>query len=397
MPPKKILFLNLTAFSSTGGIEKFNRAFLKALSDLQREGQVSADSCSAYDDKVDTKYFPANSYKCFNGSKLGFAFWVLLNAHKYHTIILSHINLSSVAWIVKAFSPSKKILLVVHGIEVWRKLSKIQQKILQKADKILAVSAFTRQKLVEIHGINAGKITVFHNTIDPYFIYPHNFNKPQYLLDRYKLDAKDAVIFTLTRLSSTEKNKGYDSIIKVVSYLKKSYPGIKYILAGKYDESEKKRIDGFKQTNAVTERVLLTGFVKEEEVTDHYLLADVFILPSRKEGFGIVFIEAMACGLAVIGGNKDGSVDALKRGELGLLVDPDNETEILQALEKCLAGNGVVSGRKELQQKVYETFGFETFKQNLRKVLVPLSVMLGAVMLNSFQHLIHFRILASTT
>jgi hypothetical protein len=58
MPLKKILFLNLTAFSSTGGIEKFNRAFLKALSDIQNEGEIVADACSAYDYKVDTKYFP---------------------------------------------------------------------------------------------------------------------------------------------------------------------------------------------------------------------------------------------------------------------------------------------------------------------------------------------------
>jgi glycosyltransferase involved in cell wall biosynthesis len=98
----------------------------------------------------------------------------------------------------------------------------------------------------------------------------------------------------------------------------------------------------------------------------------------------------MACGLPVIAGNKDGSVDALKNGELGLLVDPENETEILQALEKSLNYNRNledISFKKELQQKVYETFAFETFKQNLKRVLVPLTVMHGAVMLNLFQHL----------
>ena len=118
--------------------------------------------------------------------------------------------------------------------------------------------------------------------------------------------------------------------------------------------------------------MILTGFVHDEEVADHYLLADVFILPSLKEGFGIVFIEAMACGLPVVAGNKDGSVDALKNGELGTLVDPGNEAEILQALKSCLSGavkNKGGQARKELQQKVYETFGFDTFKQNLQKAL----------------------------
>lgn len=366
----KVLFLNLTAFSHTGGIEKFNRAFLKALSDIQKEGKLAAEAVSAYDNKSDTKYFPQEKYKGFNGKKLYFAFHVILRAHKYHTIILSHIHLSSIAWIVKILFPSKQIILIAHGIEVWKKLSKAQRIILQKADKILAVSAFTRQKLVEIHGIDAGKITVFHNTIDPYFIYPSSFDKPKYLSDRYKLEPIDAVVFTLTRLSATETNKGYDNIIRAISQMKTTFPGLKYVLAGKYDESEKKRLESFSETNKVTGSVILTGFVKEEEVTDHYLLADAFILPSRKEGFGIVFIEAMACGLVVIAGNKDGSVDALKNGELGCLVDPESETEILQALQKCLIDNDRdVSAKKELQRKVVEAFGFEMFKQNLRKVL----------------------------
>ncbi len=369
----RILFLNLTAFSCTGGIEKFNRAFLKALSDLQKEGRIVAEACSAYDNNADNKYFRQDKYKGFNGKRFAFALHVLLNAHKYDTIILSHIHLSSIALIVKTFSPSKKIILIAHGIEVWRKLSIVQKEMLRKSDKILAVSAFTKQKLMEVHGIDAGKITVFHNTIDPYFIYPDHFNKRQYLLNRYGLEPKDRVIFTLTRLSATEKNKGYDYIIKAVSQLKKSFPGVKYILAGKYDESEKKRLEALKEINKVTDDVLITGFVREEELTDHYLLSDVFVLPSRKEGFGIVFIEAMACGLPVIAGNKDGSGDALKKGELGLLVDPDDENEILHALEKCLNGDSNhrdVSAKKELQQKVYQAFGFETFKQNLRKVLV---------------------------
>ena len=106
---------------------------------------------------------------------------------------------------------------------------------------------------------------------------------------------------------------------------------------------------------------------------DHFLLADVFIMPSRKEGFGIVFIEAMACGLPVIAGNKDGSCDALQNGALGSLIDPDNEAEILNALQQTFQKNGQLSNPKSkarLQQKVKETFGFETYKHNLEKLLV---------------------------
>jgi phosphatidyl-myo-inositol dimannoside synthase len=61
-------------------------------------------------------------------------------------------------------------------------------------------------------------------------------------------------------------------------------------------------------------------------------MADVFVMPSTGEGFGIAFLEAMAAGVRVIGGNKDGSVDPLADGALGTLVDPDNECELTQAI-----------------------------------------------------------------
>ncbi|WP_018611022.1 glycosyltransferase family 4 protein [Segetibacter koreensis] len=372
MPVKKILFLNLTAFSLTGGIEKFSRAFLKALSDLAGEGLLTADACSAFDSKADTKFFQPDNYKGFNGQRFRFALYVLLNVYKYDTVVLSHIHLSSIAWIAKKLFPTKRIILVAHGIEVWGKLSTVQKSLLQKADTILAVSTFTKQKIVDVHGIHPDKICIFSNTIDPYFAYPAVFEKPLYLVERYGIQPNEPVIFTLTRLSHSEKHKGYDLIMKVIPRLKQHFPEVKYILSGKYDTVEKQRLEALKEENQLHQNLLLTGFIEEKEIVDHFLLADVFIMPSRKEGFGIVFIEAMACGLPVIAGNKDGSVDALQQGELGQLVDPGDETAILQALEKCLAGrNDVINGRakKELQQRVLQAFGFETYKQNLKKVL----------------------------
>ena len=372
-PAKKILFLNLKAFSITGGIEKFNRAFLKALSDLEKEGTVVADAWSLYDDTCDEKYFEPRYYQCFEGKKVQFILKVWKSAFRYDTVILAHINLSLAGLVLKNIFPRKEIILNTHGIEIWGPLRGIKKALLQKADRILAVSTFTKKTITDVHQIHPGKIMVFHNTIDPYFVLPKAFEKPPYLLDRYGLQLQNQVIFTLTRLSYSEKYKGYDKVMQIIPSLKRRFADVKYILAGKPDVREKKRLTDLKEINDIKDEVLLTGFVKDEEVTDHYLLADVFILPSRKEGFGIVFIEAMACGVPVIGGSKDGTADALQQGELGCLIDPDNQTEILEALGNILsvkdkiAENGI---KKELQQKVMHAFGFEVFKQNLRKVLV---------------------------
>jgi phosphatidylinositol alpha-1,6-mannosyltransferase len=370
---KKILFLSLSAFHFTGGIEKFNRAFLKALSDLEKEGKLQADSLSAYDRMPDCRYFNPQNYRGFKGNRVRFVINAWKIALNYDTIILGHINLSLVGWGIKKMFPNKTILLVAHGIEVWEKRKGVKKFILQNADLVLAVSTYTKNTIINVHQIPASRIRVFHNTIDPYFSYPARFEKPQYLMNRYGISKNDPVIFTLTRLSASEKYKGYDRVMQILPSLKKTQQNIKYVLGGHADEKESKRLDELKQINNLLETVVLTGFIDDKEVVDHFLLADVFVMPSRKEGFGIVFIEAMGCGLQVIGGNKDGSADAMQQGLLGQLVDPDSEADIVSAIEHSIVKNkknNRQDNRKELQEKVKKTFGFEVYRENLEKLLL---------------------------
>jgi glycosyltransferase involved in cell wall biosynthesis len=118
--------------------------------------------------------------------------------------------------------------------------------------------------------------------------------------------------------------------------------------------------------------VTLTGFVPDEELVDHYNLCDVFAMPSKGEGFGIVYLEALACGKPTLGGNKDGAIDALCQGELGILVDPDDPNAIAQSLIQILQGthpHPILYQPEVLRQKVIETFGFERFKQTLARLM----------------------------
>ena len=89
-------------------------------------------------------------------------------------------------------------------------------------------------------------------------------------------------------------------------------------------------------------------------------------MPSKKEGFGIIFIEAMYYGLPVIAGKADGSVDALRNGQLGLLVDPEDQQEIDKALAKVL---GNLSSFVPDKVRVMQEFGYDSYKHNLKKIL----------------------------
>lgn len=366
---KKVLFLYLKAFSFTGGIEKFNCSFLKALHELSVEGYVDASANSMYDTEVNEQYFAKKRFKGFGGSRLFFVLHTIYHALKNDVLILGHINLAVVGILVKKLKPNIQLVLVAHGIEVWETQTGFKQQLLHQADMILAVSSFTKAKITEHNPmVKDERIKVFPNTIDSYFDLPKDFNRPAYLMSRYGISTNDQVILTVTRLSSTEKYKGYDNTIALIQSInQQSNHKVHYLLCGKYDAAEFERVNALIDEYRAKDYVQLVGFVKDAELIDHYLLADVFVMPSKKEGFGIVFIEAMACGRKVIAGNKDGSVDALKNGALGQLVDPDDKAALMAAIEHSLEQS--LETPLLLQEKVMDSFGFHRYKERLKKAL----------------------------
>ncbi len=214
------------------------------------------------------------------------------------------------------------------------------------------------------------KIAILHNTIDPYFLAPTNFSKPEYLKKRYSIHNGEKIIYTFTRMSSLEQYKGYDKVLEVLPALKKTYPGIKYIIGGKADANEKRRMQTLIEKNNLANDVILAGFIADNEVSDHFQLADVFVMPSSKEGFGIVFLEAMACGIPVLGGNLDGTVDALQNGKLGVLVNPVIGAEIKKGIEEQIEKNYKKEDSLQLQQDVYKCFAFPLYKEKIKNLLL---------------------------
>lgn len=368
----KVLFLTLKVFSFTGGIEKVCRTICRALYDIGEEGAADPTVYSMYDQNYDrdSRYLKKQQYRGFNGNRKIFVVKAFLKGITSDAVILSHVHLLSIAYLIKRLRPGTKVYLIAHGIEIWKKFPEPKLKALKRLDKIICVSKFTAEKIKKTHGIDPGKLEVLNNCLDPFYYFHKDFNKPKDLLQRYGLTEDHTILMSLCRLSSSEKYKGYDNTLAILPELVKKYPKLQYLLAGKYDEEEKIRIDKLISKYQITDHVKLLGFVDEAEVSDHFLLSDIFLLPSKKEGFGIVFIEAMASGLSVLGGNKDGSVDALKNGELGKLVDPDNLEEIETALADMLAHPLSREEKILLQQKVLASFGYEQYKEALKNLIL---------------------------
>ncbi len=370
--PRKVLFLTLKVFGFTGGIEKVCRTICRSLYDLSEEDLIDPIVHCMYDKSFDrdSRYLKKQQYVGFGGNRKSFVIKSFLKGIRADVVILSHINLLSVAYLIKKFRPKTKIYLIAHGIEVWKKLPDAKLKALKKLDKIFAVSQFTKEKIKLENHISEHKIEVLNNCLDPFYYFPTDFSKPIELLKRYQLKKENEVIMCLSRLSSSEKYKGYDNVIKILPNLIEKNPHLIFVLAGKADEEEYQRLEQLISEYKIGNYVKLIGFIDEAEITDHFVLADIFVMPSKKEGFGMVYIEAMASGLKVIAGNKDGSVDALSNGKLGKLVDPDDLNQIEKALAELLAIPFSKKDKIELQKCVLAAFNFQQYKNSIKKIIL---------------------------
>lgn len=341
----------------------------KALFEYGIEQHTAIEICSMYDQKnaaFNNPYFPAEYFSGFGKYKLGFTTAMVNKGRLFDVIILSHINLLLIGWLIKKISPHTKIILLAHGIEVWSPLSNKKKNMLTCCSQIWAVSRFTRDKIISVHGYPSDKCKVLNNCLDPFLPLPSVRDKSPALLDKYNFGENEIILMTLTRLSSKEQYKGYDKIIEAMAGLKDTMGNLKYLLAGSYDEPEKKRLEELISRAGLQHCIHLTGFISDEVLEDYFALSDIYIMPSRKEGFGIVFIEAMYYGLPVIAGNIDGSSDALLNGKLGLLVNPDDVESIQQAITTIGKNKTAFIPNREL---MLSYFSYTAYKQNLHTLL----------------------------
>ena len=174
------------------------------------------------------------------------------------------------------------------------------------------------------------------------------------------------IIVSMGRLASSERYKGFDEILEALPTLIKREPTLCYLVLG--DGDDRSRLEAKAKFLGLADRVHFAGYVDEEEKVDHLRLGDVFAMPGRGEGFGIVYLEAMACGIPVVGSQLDGSKDALLDGKLGTLVNPDDIESIREGLLKALKNpNQIPAGVNYFSWENYVQRIADAFKKVMDK------------------------------
>lgn len=391
-PRLRVLSLVSDAFGGFGGISKFNRDFLTAVCASDRVESVTMLPRLMPHDPGE---LPAKLVLVREslGGKKAFVRATIATARRFRSettagastvILCGHINLLPAAMFARQICGGT-VHLIVHGIEAWKPVRDPSVRMaLRRLDGFITVSHVTKQRFERWTRLRFDQGMVLPNSVDLRAFEPGA--KSPALLERYKIgDGK--VLMTLGRLESAERYKGFDETIELLPTLAPDFPGLTYLVCGDGPDrlrlASKARQLGCKvrdipagdpvleaaPTNgdANAARVIFTGRVSEEEKADHFRLADAYVMPSSGEGFGIVYLEALACGIPVIGSKSDGSREALREGKLGLLVDPQRPDEIESAIRHVLNANGSAAVRPS--REAIEYFSTPRFQERVARII----------------------------
>jgi phosphatidylinositol alpha-1,6-mannosyltransferase len=348
----KTVLLAPELFASEGGIQRILRCYLKALCELAaptdhiglialRDSRFDPAELKSYSD-----HHLLGPVAC-GGSKTRFVRAGLQQARTTDRIICGHVGQLPVAWLARWRRPRLRYDLVAHGIEVWRSFTLIERLALRGAHRIYCVSDFTRREMMRHVALPPERFTTLPNALDPSF--PIGGGRP--------LPACLPVILTVARLASADRYKGVDQLIDAMPAIRASLPAAQLRIVGHGDDLP--RLQSLAQRQGLLpDAVTFLGKITDTHLNQELNDCRLFALPSSGEGFGLVFLEAMAHGRPCLGA-RAGAVPELITQESGVLVEPGNGPQIAEACLHALRASwdeaAILARAREFSYPAFKT------------------------------------------
>jgi phosphatidylinositol alpha-1,6-mannosyltransferase len=188
-------------------------------------------------------------------------------------------------------------------------------------------SEFSRQQLCSALGVDRIRVEVVHYGVSKAFI-PQP--RDEGLAAEWGLSGRPVLLY----LGSLKTRKNLPTLLAALALIRKERDDARLVLVGQGDQAQ--ALQRQAQALGLSEHVRFVGFVPEADKVRWYNLADVFVLPSRLEGFGLVAAEAMACGKPVVASRTASLPEVVAHGETGLLCDPDDPGDFAQTITRLL-------------------------------------------------------------
>ena len=361
MPPDLRVLLLMSEVSANGGIQRFNRTLLGACAELGVDCDVLAlnDSSSVQDS---TPIGPTVRIRAFDRDKIRFSLTAAaaVNFGRYNVIVVGHINLLTLTAISVAMKRRSRlrIFLIAHGVEVWTSIAGLRRRALAAVDTILSVSGYTARTIQhQAPEIGDSRFAVFPNALG------ETWTRKFSVLENEQVELPERFILSVSRLDKAERYKGIVTTLEAFAML--DDPTLHYIIAGRGDDEE--FLAGVAARLQVSDRVHFVGGVSDAHLARLYRECLVFVLPSGKEGFGIVFLEAMYFGAPVIGAAAKGALDVIRDEQTGLLVPYGDARALREALLRLLTDEELRQSLKIAGRQTVTGDGCFTFNAYVRR------------------------------
>lgn len=355
----KTLLLAPELFTTDSGIPRMLRLYLKALCEIIDDtGEVRFIALN------DADIAPAQLARYANNrltawhacrrSKLKFLWHTLWEGCRADIILCGHVAQLPAAWLVSLLSPKTQTILVAHGIEVWRPFSFWERRALKAATAIFCVSYFTRSELRRQTAGMDHKLLVLPNALDPYL---------EQAPVKPASTAPQPVILSVSRLSSADRYKGIDHLISAMPEILQTVPDAKLRIVGRGDDMP--RLQQLANEHAVSRSVEFAGFVSDADLRREFAACTCFALPSLKEGFGLVYLEAMSAGKPCLAAKAGGAPEVVTPA-CGLLADYGDVPGIARACIALLSTKWDSAAIRACSDK----FSYPRFSERLAAALV---------------------------
>lgn len=370
----RVVFVSFDIRSRFGGIQRFDQRVVRCLRRLRDSG-ADVRVLSLRDAKRVAA--DADTPLEIHGAKGGKAavarkFISALLRTRPDMILYGHVLLAPLALVAKIIAPRAKNVMFAHGVEVWddpdfARVSRINKLAVRRGmDQVLAVSRYTANRLKRVFGLDDRLIRIFPNAVDV-----------MSLTESPARDARSGQVHRLLTVARLDEwGKGVGAVIRALPLVIPRVGKVEYTIVG--DGRLRADMQALARKIGVEGSVRFTGKVSDAELMASYREADAFVMPSLKEGFGIVYLEAWQHGLPVIAGDRDAGSEVVEHNRDGLVVDPTSTQQIADAIvrllqERTLAARLGAAGREKLVRE----YSHERFAERFESVIEALAGIQG--------------------
>jgi phosphatidylinositol alpha-1,6-mannosyltransferase len=363
---RKVLAL-APSLKGVGGVQNYTKTFVDALRDVLGNDRVRTVSVPE-DARMRNDRPPALR----TSAKIRFLASAFASAIAWRPdlIICAHVGLAPVCSLIQRCTGTP-YWVVLYGIEVWGDLTVAKRDALERAACLVSITRFTLDATVKRHKLGRISAVILPPTL------PRRQPPSRNTSAGASVISERPMVLTVGRIAASERYKGHDVMLEAWPSVLRRVPDAEYWIVGEGDDRQ--RLESKAQELGIAGSLHFAGSVSPEELALCYDRCWVFAMPARTEldgsvprgeGFGIVYLEAMAFGKPVIGPQLGAPAEFIRSGEHGLLVDPASPAAVAGAIVELLSNPTLAHEMgTAARQWVNSEFSFESFCGRLREAL----------------------------